>query len=253
MKRPVLAAVTALCATALALSGCDDGEGGTDDRADRKPATATATTGKDAADDFGCLTGKQLKRSVTFEDTEGNEVGGYAAGGGATGVVLSHQSDDNVCSWVPAADELAGDGYRVLAVDSSGSEVPELVAAAARLRHEGAKKIILMGASKGGTASLVAAAEIKPEVAAVVSLSGPGFYHALDATEAVPRLTMPLYLVAARGDGQFAEDAEELHGLAKKSRGGELRLVSGAAHGNGILTQQPDVWKRVKTFLARQR
>ncbi|MFJ3223500.1 alpha/beta hydrolase [Streptomyces sp. NPDC086783] len=252
MKRPVLAAVTAVCAVALALSGCDDGGGSTDDRTGREPATATATA-EDAADDFGCLTGKQLKRSVTFEDTEGNEVGGYTTGSGATGVVLSHQSNNNVCSWVPAADELAGDGYRVLAVDSSGSEVPELVAAAARLRHEGAKKIILMGASKGGTASLVAAAEIEPEVAAVVSLSGPGFYHGLDATEAVPGLTMPLYLVAARGDGTFGEDAEELHKLAKKSRGGKLRLVPGAAHGNDILTQQPDVWKQVKTFLARQR
>ncbi|GGN86702.1 hypothetical protein GCM10011579_078790 [Streptomyces albiflavescens] len=241
MRRSARAAVVLLCAGLPALGACGDGDTGA--RA-TKSATAEAT-----ANDFGCLAGKQLKHSMTFKDTEGSDVDGYETGTGTTGIVLSHQSNNDVCSWIPSADELAAAGYRVLAVNSNSSEVPEIEGAAARLRSEGAKKILLMGASKGGTASLVAASKIEPAVAAVVSLSGPGLYSDMDATKAVPDLTMPVYFLAAAGDGQFAQDAKDLDKLARKSHGEKLKMVSGAAHGSDILLQQPSVWDEVKVFL----
>ncbi|WP_369231803.1 alpha/beta hydrolase [Streptomyces sp. R21] len=245
MNRSSWTAAALVCAGVLVLGACGDDDSGGE--------AATTPAPSSTVKDFGCLAGKQLKGSVTFKDTEGNDVGGYETGTGTTGIVLSHMRGTDVCSWVPAADELAGDGYRVLAVDSSGSEVPEIEGATARLRAHGAKKIILMGASKGGTASLVAASKIAPKAAAVVSLSGPGLYNSMDATEAVPKLTMPVLFVAAKGDGQFADDAKEMDRLAKKSRGEKLQMVSGAAHGNGILDQQPSVWADVKAFLAKYR
>jgi hypothetical protein len=232
----------------LALVACGgDGDGGKGDGPSTTPE-AEAT-----ANDFGCLSGKQLKKSVTFKDSEGADVNGYETGTGTTGVVLSHQSDNNVCSWVAGAEELASDGYRVIALDSNGSEVEEIQGAAERLRGAGAGKIVLMGASKGGTASLVAASEVRPVVAAVVSVSGPGLYQNMDATAAVPKLAMPVYFIAAKGDGEFASDAKELAKLAKKSTGRKLELVDGAAHGNDLLNQQPSVWDEVKAFIAKYR
>jgi hypothetical protein len=85
------------------------------------------------------------------------------------------------------------------------------------------------------------------------SLSGPGYYNALDATDAVPRLTMPVCFLAAEGEGQSAQDAGDLHEPAGKSRGEKLEMVSGAAHGNDIPLEQPAVWDKVKSFLARHR
>ncbi|MER6786736.1 hypothetical protein ABT330_19320 [Streptomyces sp. NPDC000658] len=241
MRQRMLTATVLVCAGALTLGGC----GGDGDTAGAG-ASPTAT-------DFGCLSGGRTAKSITFEDADGNEVAGYETGSGKTGVVLSHQSNNNVCSWVAGADELAEDGYRVLAVDSSGSEVPEIQGAAARLRDEGARKVLLMGASKGGTASLAAAAKVRPPVAAVVSQSGPGTYNGMDATGAIAGLTMPVLLVAAQDDGQFASDARELDKLARRSKDEELVIVSGSAHGNDILQEQPAVWQRVKAFLARYR
>ncbi|GAA5012031.1 hypothetical protein GCM10023335_33680 [Streptomyces siamensis] len=246
MNGSVRAARALACAGVLALSACG---GGGDGGEDAHAGGTTASPTESAANDFGCLAGKQLKKSTTFEDTEGNEVDGYETGTGTTGIVLSHQSNNDVCSWIPSADELAAAGYRVLAVNSNSSEIPEIEGAAARLREDGARKVVLMGASKGGTASLVAAARIRPAVAAVVSLSGPGLYGGMDATEAVPKLTMPVYLLAASGDGRFADDARTLHKLAKKSHGEKLEMVAGAAHGSDILLQQPSVWDEVKTFI----
>ncbi|MEU5635674.1 hypothetical protein ACH47C_18260 [Streptomyces rishiriensis] len=245
MRQRVLAAAVLMCAGALTLGGCGD---------DGDPAGADATAGASpTATDFGCLSAGQTAKSITFKDAAGNDVAGYETGTGKTGVVLSHQSNNNVCSWVAGADELAGNGYRVLAVDSNGSEVPEIQGAAERLRKEGAQKVLLMGSSKGGTASLAAAAKVKPPVAAVVSLSGPGFYDGMDAAGAIAGLTMPVLLVAAQDDGQFASDAHELDKLARKSKDEKLVIVSGGAHGNDILQQQPAVWDQVKAYLGRYR
>lgn len=247
MNSAMRAAVVLVGTGVLALVAC----GGGDDGGDKGGGASTTPEAGATGNDFGCLSGQQLKKSVTFKDSEGSDVNGYETGTGTTGVILSHQSDNNVCSWVAGAEELATDGYRVIAVDSNGSEVEEIQGAAERLRGEGAGKIVLMGASKGGTASLVAASEVRPAVSAVVSVSGPGLYQAMDATAAVPRLTMPVYFIAANGDGQFAYDAKELAKLTKKSSGKKLELVSGAAHGNDLLNQQPSVWDEVKAFIAQ--
>ncbi|MEH0473921.1 alpha/beta hydrolase [Streptomyces hayashii] len=244
MRQRMLAAAVLVCAAALTLGACGD---------DHDTTGSGTTAASPTATDFGCLSAGQTAKSITFKDTGGNEVAGYQTGTGKTGVVLSHQSNNNVCSWVAGADELAESGYRVLAVDSTGSEVPEIEGAVERLRKEGAQKVLLMGASKGGTASLAAAATVKPPVAAVVSLSGPGFYNSMDATGAIAKLTMPILLVAAQDDGQFAADARELDKLARKSKDEKLVIVPGSAHGNDILLRQPDVWDQVKAFLARYR
>ncbi|HEV2918592.1 MAG TPA: alpha/beta fold hydrolase, partial [Actinomycetota bacterium] len=50
----------------------------------------------------------------------------------------------------------------------------DVAAATAQLRRRGADRVVLIGSSMGATAVLSAAARIRPPVAGVVSLSGPG-------------------------------------------------------------------------------
>jgi dienelactone hydrolase len=61
-------------------------------------------------------------------------------------------------------------------------------------------RIILVGASMGGTASLVAAHGIVPTVAGVASLSGPANYAGMDALTTVKSLTVPVLFMAAAND-----------------------------------------------------
>lgn len=71
------------------------------------------------------------------------------------------------------------------------------------------------------------------------------------ATKAVADPTMPVHLLAAAGDGQFAQDAKDLDTLARRSHGERLEMVSGAAHGGDILLQQPSVWNEVRAFIKK--
>ncbi|MEV6104448.1 dienelactone hydrolase family protein [Streptomyces sp. NPDC051940] len=249
MTRTRVGSVAAMVSVSLlVLAGCGDGDSGDggSKAAESSPPAAAQSSGPN---DFACLEGEQLKGSTTFELADGSPVDGYLTGSGTTGIVLAHQSNLDVCSWVPAADELAKDGYRVLAVNSSANEVDEAVAGAKLLREKGATKIVLMGASKGGTGSLAAAAVIDPPVSAVVSVSGPTTYGDVDALAAAPKLTMPVYLIAGSADGRFAENAKELDKALKSAKGKKLELVDAGEHGNFLLETYPEVWQRVKAFI----
>src|SRR5262245_48348448 len=137
-------------------------------------------------------------RQVWFTDANRVALGGVELGTGGSGVVLAHIADGDSCEWLPFGRQLAAAGYRVLAFDFAGSGVSgqltggdrrdaNVAAAAAHLRGEGATAVVLIGASMGANASLVAATEIGPPVAGVVSLSAPAVYDDLDASASAPK------------------------------------------------------------------
>ena len=221
-----------LTAVAL-LAGC----GGDDEReASPPPAAAPATSTQEAADEEpldGCATsddGEIVELSV-----EGETLDAIVVGDGPAGVVLAHQRGSNLCEWLPFAQRLADQGYSALAFDFGSLGLAESVAAAAEeLQRRGVRRVVLAGASMGGTASLVAAGSA-PGVVGVVSLSGPEVYSDLDAGAAVRGLEMPLLLLAARDDGYFPADAQRLFRLARTTDK-ELVLLPGSAHGTALLS-----------------
>lgn len=237
------AAASALVVSSLLLAGCGGGDG------DGKAAAAPSPSAP--ADDFGCLSPEQAKAgSVTFRSADGQDVGAFATGTGGTALVLAHQADGDVCQWVPNALDLAEDGYRVVAVNSAGSEVSELTAAVAWVRAEGAAKVLLVGASKGGTSVLTTAAAVTPKVDAVVSLSAPSTYSGMDASMAVPSLTMPVFYMAAEFDSPFADSTKALSKATKKAAENDLHIVGGSNHGVGMLTD-PANYALVEAFLKK--
>lgn len=225
------------------LAGCGGGDGG--------GGSAAAPSPSATPDDFSCLSPGQAKAgSVTFPSSDGQDVEGFRTGAGSTGLVLAHQADGDVCQWVPDALDLAKDGYQVLAVNSAGSEVRELTAAAAYLRTRGVTRLLLVGASKGGTSVLSAAGSIRPEVDAVVSLSAPSDYTGMDASTVVPNLTMPVFYMAAEGDTAFADSTKALSKATKKAEENDLYIVGGANHGVSMLSD-PENYAKVKAFLKK--
>jgi pimeloyl-ACP methyl ester carboxylesterase len=94
------------------------------------------------------------------------------AGAGQQAVILSNESDEDLCSWLPLSRRLTALGYRAVLWDYAGGEpAAELLALTRWVRRSGVSRIVLMGASEGAKASLVAAARLGHAVRGVVSLS----------------------------------------------------------------------------------
>jgi len=222
-------------------------------------ALALATPLRTAAVDDPCLDPTR-DTAVTMTTSDGAHVYGVESGTGTVGVVLAHQFFSDHCEWTGFAHELAGAGYRAIAIDLRGNGASsggapgrydrDVIAAAKRLRADGATKVVLVGASMGATAVLVAASELKPAANAVVSLSAPARYRALDALFAVRRSRVPVRFLASRLDQPFAGDARRLM-RAAVAKDKAVAVYPGARHGSSVL-DVPAAKALVLGFIERQ-
>jgi pimeloyl-ACP methyl ester carboxylesterase len=206
-----------------------------------------------------------MSRSVDFTTEDGVALSGHLFGSGKSGVILAHMYPADQTSWYPTAERLAQEGYLALTFDfrgyghSQGTKQIEylgrdVLAAIRRMVSEGCTSIVLVGASMGGTACLVAADASQIfsdfQVTGVVTLSAPVEFKGLSAAEATPRILAPLLFIAAEND-VGAEGARALQELAANK--GDLQIVPGAEHGTDLLTgpQADQVWGLLSQFLGQ--
>ena len=162
---------------------------------------------------------------------------------GARLVILLHMYAADQTAWYGFAGELQALGIDALTLDfrgfgdSAGGQGPsetdrDVRAAVAFARGRGYERIVLVGASMGGTAAIVAAADTP--VDGVVAISAPVAMRSLDAEAVVAELRAPLTLVAAEGD---VSAVESLRDLAERAglRHDEVLLTAGRAHGTDLL------------------
>ncbi|HKT03179.1 MAG TPA: alpha/beta hydrolase, partial [Rugosimonospora sp.] len=207
----------------------------------------------------GCPAARAGAKETWITDSTGAGIGALELGTGPKGVVLAHMAGGDSCQWLPFGQQLAAAGYHVVVFDFGGSGVSDplagqdrrdanVIGAAAYLHGHGALNVVLVGASMGGTAALVAANEVSPAVHGVVSLSAPASYQGMDAAAAVKKLSAPVLYIAGAGDGQYASAARALYadtpGKAKT-----LLLASGAQHGTMLLAKQEADAARVRTAI----
>jgi pimeloyl-ACP methyl ester carboxylesterase len=221
-------------------------------------AAAPAAVGQ-SSQGGGCVRPADRSTPVSFRTADGVRLVGNVLGRGPTGVVLAHTTSADRCQWLPFAGELAKKGYRALVFDMRGygassgitNTSPDLdvIAAAAELRRRGAKKIVLMGASMGGTGVVAAAPRIRPAVKGVVELSAPTGFGSADALAAAKKLKVPALFVAGRDDGDFAGATRALY-KAAATKDKQLRIVASSWHGVDLLAI-PSVKKVVLGFLRR--
>ena len=174
----------------------------------------------------------------TVPDTGGGSLTLAVIGTGPRVVLLSDQSDEDLCSWLPFSRRLAAAGYRVVLWDyGPNSAADELTGLVKRLRSMGAARLVLVGASEGAKASLVAAARTAPMVQGVVSLSAefvltPGIVVA----DFVKRLHCPLLLVTADQDPYDAAEAARQFMATAPVAVKQLVTVPGTDHGTDLLS-----------------
>lgn len=225
-------------------------------------ALLVATAGSaQATRTAGCVRPSDRATNVTFQAAGGARLKGAVLGRGSTGVVLAHTTSADRCQWLPFARELAKQGYRALVFDMRGYGAStgltntdphlDVIAAAAELRRRGAKKIVLTGASMGGTGVVAAAPVIRPAISGVIELSAPTAFSGANALAAVKKLKRPALFIAGRDDGDFPAATRALY-RAAATKDKQLHVAPSSWHGVDLLAI-PSVKRLVLGFLQRVR
>ena len=184
---------------------------------------------------------------VTFKTEDGIDISGNIFGTGSKWVILSHMYPTDQTSWFDFARELAGKGYIVLTYDFRGygksggdQDIPniykDLEAALNFVKQYDAEKIFLIGASMGGTASLIVAS--KEEVDGVVSFSSAMEFMGLSAEGTVQDIESPKLFMASQGDGGAADAANKFYEDSTTSK--YMVILNGNSHGTFVFEEEPE-------------
>jgi pimeloyl-ACP methyl ester carboxylesterase len=162
-----------------------------------------------------------------------------------TGVILTHMRPNDQRDWFEFAQVLADNGYAAFTFDFRGYGETggdqdfdklddDVVKAIEYMRNqEGIDQVFLIGASMGGTAALVAAAE--EPVDGVIAISPPAEFEGLDAVDAVSSITAPKLFVASVDDEE-AIGFQDL--LDAASQPVDSETYTGNAHGTNLLQSE---------------
>jgi pimeloyl-ACP methyl ester carboxylesterase len=194
--------------------------------------------------------------AVTFRASDGVRIAGRVFGEGSVGVVLGHSIDGDQAEWWNVAEVIADAGHAALAIDfrgycpgneagcsgdgSTADAWRDLLAGARFLRERGVRDIVLIGASMGGTAAILAAAHARPNVSGVITLSSPTDCCGMDVTRStVGAVAAPMLSIAGRFDGEAPLSAKAFARWAGPS--GQAVILATGEHGTdlfGLATPQ---------------
>src|SRR5262245_60855653 len=209
---------------------------------------------------------------VSFRTSDGVRIAARRFGEGRVGVVFAHQIDGDQRDWWDLAATLADEGYATLTLNTRGycpregagcsedgttaDAWRDLLAGAHLLRSRGAERIVLVGASMGGTAAVLASTHAVPPVDGVISLSAPTDCCGMTVERSdLARRDTRMLFVAGQDDGDAPASAR--HFAAWAGKHGALVIMNSGEHGvdlvGGLAT--PDVERRtnalIRTFLAQ--
>jgi len=209
----------------------------------------------------GCAPSRQEERNadiaastaVSFRSPDGVKLAGRVFGDGQVGVVLAHMFPADQTSWWAFARVLAQNGFTVLTFDFRGycpggvagcSEGQRDVAAMWQdvlgavdfMMARGLVRVMLVGASMGGTASLIAAAQPGVPVVAIVALSAPQSFEGLTADRTVlGNVTAAKLFVAGNSDPTGAATAAQAM-YEESPPPKQVEIFTSSDHGTDLLT-----------------
>jgi len=209
----------------------------------------------------GCAPSRQEERNadiaastaVSFPSPDGVKLAGRVFGDGQAGVVLAHMFPADQTSWWAFAQVLVQNGFTVLTFDFRGycpggvagcSEGQRDVAAMWQdvlgavdfMMARGLVRVMLVGASMGGTASLIAAAQPGVPVVAIVALSAPQSFEGLTADRTVlGNVTAAKLFVAGNSDPTGAATAAQAM-YEESPPPKQVEIFTSSDHGTDLLT-----------------
>ena len=193
---------------------------------------------------------EQRTNGAILTRADGNTVDAMVYGSDTAAVIMANQSDGDLCQWKSHAEILAQNGYMAIVFNYSpwsGAE-NDVLAAVATARERGALDVYLLGASRGGTNVLAAAAKAQPPVNAVVSLSAPQSFDGTSAAIVMETFTTPVLFMVGETDAPFAEETRKLY-EACASTDKSLEVLDNGRH--GIALVDANVFARIRNFIAK--
>lgn len=166
-------------------------------------------------------------------------------GTGSTVAILVPQAEADYCGFVPYALQLAANGVRSILLNPCGAGFTECAsgadvvttgvaavsAAATAAKADGATRVVLIGASMGGTIAVASAEACGFECPfdALASLSGPLVYEGYDTLPDAFIIALPMFLAVSADDTVVT--AEQLTQLASGSASQQVGIYTGSGHG----------------------
>lgn len=125
----------------------------------------------------------------------------------------------------------------------------DIAAAVGHLRRQGASRVVIVGASMGASAVVVAGAVINPPVDAVVAVSAPWNFRGQEAGTAAAALRVAFRAIGAGDDGDASKTAKRLVAKATRSPDAASITVAKGGHGWSLLRPGTTVQRDVDAFL----
>lgn len=196
---------------------------------------------------------KPFSLSLTKTSPEDKSVNGKIYGSGDIAIIFSNMDTNEQNEWHPIISGLISDRYMGLTYDypkpiDDQSEILEEVISFAR--GLGAKKIVLIGASRGGVASLkVAARSVDDDsIIGVVVLSAPIEYEGtvFFSNDELCGIRIPKLLINSESD-DGADDTRKMYELFDEPK--EVLFYSGNAHGTELFDKEwESLVRKLKNF-----
>jgi pimeloyl-ACP methyl ester carboxylesterase len=280
IKLPVLILIITIMITALMISSCSDAQSSIakevkpsvsqdEETSSQQPETETTTvqdTGPTATleteqpAETDSTTAEIKNGEVTFITEDGIELNGNIFGQGNRWVILSHMYPTDQTSWFDFAGDLGQKGYVALTFDFRGygksggkkddiaNIYKDIAAAISFVKSYGPAQVFLVGASMGGTASIIAAS-MDDSVSGVVTLAAPDkMGDDLDALSVVSKLGMPKIFISAIGDEYHAQAAKLLYEKAVDPKAMDI-MENSKEHGTFIFENEPENAERLKAII----
>lgn len=192
--------------------------------------------------------------SLANANTKDRSVNGKLYGSGDIAIIFSNMDTNAQNEWKPIIGDLISDRYMGLTYDypehmDDQSEILEEVISFAR--GLGAKKIVLVGASRGGVASIkVAARHVSNDsIVGIIAISAPIEYEGtvFYSNDELRGIKIPKLLLNSEKDGG-AGDNRKMFEIFSEPK--ELLFYSGDAHGTELFSnEQESVTTKIIGFM----
>lgn len=196
---------------------------------------------------------------VSFRTSDGVTLRGRLWPGGSTAVLFSHMYGTTQSIWDDLAGRLAAQGYTVLTFDfrgvgtSSGRLVianvyRDTLAAVRFIRTRNPKKIVVAGASMGGTSSIIAAGQTA--VDGLVVIASGMVFQGLNVHPYLADLRMPKLFIVGRSDRPFIDSVRTMYARSPQPK--QLIVIPTALHGTYMFRNaghRETIYQAIFTFL----
>lgn len=195
---------------------------------------------------------KTVKIPITLRSLH-RATNGKLHGAGHMAILFSNMDTNDQNEWEPAVNALLSDGYQILTYDYPehiDDQSRTLEDAVSFIAEAGARKIILVGASRGGVASIKVAARNtnNDSIVGVVALSAPIEYEGtiFYYNHELSGIKIPKLLINSEND-DGANDTRKMFELFEGPK--ELSIYPGNAHGTELFHQEGEsILKKLRGF-----